>query len=301
MTENKDIKLSEKMKNPHSKEFKERFLKVLDGKDYKDINSLYFSGGVDSTTILFSLLELGRKPDIVSFKQDGIPSEDVRIGREICEEYGIDYNFVEIPSDKDGIIKDVIRVIPDIEYPLKTHIQCSIPFMYMPETLVKLGHTKALTGLAAGDIFGLNKKTNMRYTEHGEEYVREMRWNGMNNPKLSDFDIWKVSEKYGIKMIDPYRDESICRWMIYDLPYKELHMGRPKSIVVDAFAEYWKLDDKKWYRPGDNLQIVSGIRERHDEILLNDSEVNIKNSDGIISVYRELQKEIARKDTDEWY
>ena len=53
--------------NKYSKEFRERFLKVLEG---IDCDALYFSGGMDSTTILFGLLELGRKPFLISFKQN---------------------------------------------------------------------------------------------------------------------------------------------------------------------------------------------------------------------------------------
>lgn len=37
--------LYDKMKNTHSKQFKERFLKVMDSPENKDINALYFSGG----------------------------------------------------------------------------------------------------------------------------------------------------------------------------------------------------------------------------------------------------------------
>ena len=66
--------------NKYSKEFRERFLKVLEG---IDCDALYFSGGMDSTTILFGLLELGRKPFLISFKQKDIESKDHIIGTKI--------------------------------------------------------------------------------------------------------------------------------------------------------------------------------------------------------------------------
>jgi asparagine synthetase B (glutamine-hydrolysing) len=286
------------VKNKYSSEFKKRFLAVLSSEENKDINALFFSGGVDSTTILFALLELGRKPDLISFKQDGIESEDAHIGREIAEEYGLKYNIVEIPSDKKGILEDVAKVIPQLEYPLKTHVQCSIPFMHMCPELVKMGHTKAFTGLAAGDIYGLDKRTSMRYAEHGEDFIKELRWNTMmNDPKISYYDINTVSENSGIKLVNPYVDETINRWMIWDLSYKELHQGKPKSIAVDAFNKYWKLDEKKWYRKEDSLQVVSGIRERHDEVLLNDEEVNKIGAKGIVKLYNDMKKNLALSET----
>lgn len=144
--------------------------------------------------------------------------------------------------------------------------------------------------LAAGDIFGLNKSTAIAYKEHGEEHVRTKRWNGLNNPKSSDFDIARVSNDHGVEMIDPYRDLRICEWMINDIPLNDLHIGKPKSIVVDAFADYWKLDEKKWYRKGNNLQIVSGIRKLHDDILLSDSEVNKRGSKAVIAIYNDIRK-----------
>lgn len=291
--------IEEKFRNKHSEELRKRLLSVLDSEKNKNINALFFSGGVDSTTILFALLELGRKPDLISFKLKDIESKDYLIGKEIADYYGLNYICVELPSDREGILKDVIDIIPELNYPLKTHIQCSIPFKYMSPVLSKLGHTKAFTGLYAGFIFGFNKKTNMAYKEHGEEFTRNLRIKMMNNVKISDYDIEKISLLYGIELITPYKGSDFSDWMMH-LPYKELHTGKPKSIAVDAFKEYWLLNDKKWYRSGNNLQIVSGIRERHDELLLNDAELNPSDAKGIIAIYNNLRKRINISNISEW-
>lgn len=279
--------------NKYAPEFKNRFMTVLQGKDYADINSLYFSGGVDSTTILFALLELGRKPDLVSFELDGIPSPDRKIGSDIAKYYGLNYECVTIKVGKEDIISDVKTVIPYLKYNLKTHIQCSIPFLYMSKILSAKGHTQALTGIGAGDIFSLNKKTNIAIKEKGEEYVKRLRYVSLYEKQTSsDFDIWRVSELHGgVIMKDPYREHYLTEWML-DVPYLELHSVRKKSIVVDAFQDYWKLDEKKWYRPGNQLQIVSGIRELHDNVILNDALLNPNNNKGIIAVYNQIKRDM---------
>ena len=279
------------MFNKHSPEFKERMLTCLQMDEYSDINALYFSGGVDSTTILFALLELGRKPDLVSFELDGILSKDRIIGSDIAKYYGLNYKCINIKCDKESVLSDIKTVLPYMKYPIKTHIQCSIPFLYMSKYLSSLGHTKSFTGMAADDIHGLSKIVNMEYNLRGEESVRNMRSKTLYNaPRESDYDIWIVSKEFGgVIMKDPYRETHLTEWML-GVPYKELHLERKKSIAVDAFSDYWKLDEKNWYRPGDSLQIVSGIRELHDELLLKDPILNKNNAKGIIAVYNNIRK-----------
>ena len=277
--------------NKHSSEFKERMLTCLQMPDFSDINALYFSGGVDSTTILFSLLELGRKPDLVSFELNGVLSKDRIIGSDIAKYYGLNYKCINIKCDKESVLSDIKTVLPYMRYPLKTHIQCSIPFLYMSKYLSSLGHVKSLVGIGAGDIFSLNKKTNIAYKEKGEEYVRNLRYKSLyEKPSASDYDIWRVSGLHGgIAVYDPYRERYLTDWML-DVPYLDLHTVRKKSIAVDAFNDYWKLDEKKWYRSGNQLQIVSGIRELHDELLLKDPILNKNNAKGIIAVYNNIRK-----------
>jgi len=277
--------------NEYSAQFKERFLSVLASDPFSDVNAIYFSGGVDSTTILFGLLELGRKPDLVSFNLDGIPSKDVEIGSAIAKHHGLNYHLITLGSDDLSVINDVKAVMPYLKYPLKTHIQCSIPFLYMATKLIELGHHTALVGLGAGDIFGLNKKTAIAYKEHGEDYTRQLRYDSLfNNPKISDYDIYRVSEAQGVAMHDPYREFSFNKWML-DVPFESLHVPKKKSIAVDAFNKYWKLDEEKWYRPGDQLQIVSGIRKLHDAVFLDNPEINTSGAKGIIKVYNQMRRD----------
>lgn len=273
--------------NKYSAEMRERYLKMMSADKYKDVNAIFFSGGVDSVTILFSLLELGRKPELLSFHLEGQPSQDTVIGREIAEHYGLNYHCVELPVDLEQTKNDVETVKSIIKYPMKTHIQCSIPFLYMSREFSKLGIKKAFTGLAIGDIFANNKKCNIMYKEKGEEALRAYRHKCLFNPKVSDFDIHMVSRKYGIEVVDTLReDKEFHEWML-SIPYKELYNPKPKSVLIDAFREYWLLDEKNWYRPGNNLQIVSGIREKHDELFLN-SEYNKEGAKAIIKIYNDI-------------
>lgn len=282
--------------NIHSKEFKERFLKVLEG---IDSNALYFSGGMDSTTILFGLLELGRKPHLVSFKQKDVSSKDNDIGTAIAKHYNLKRDLIETRSDTEGILEDVENIIPLLKYPLKVHIQCCIPFMYMAKRLHEQGHTSAFVGINAGDIMGLSRKAQVLFHKHGDEALNKYRIKSIyETPNISDYDIWKVSEHFGVKVIDPFRDKpkliegSFCDWMM-KIPHKELHWERPKSIFYYAFLNYWK---EEWLNIG-NMQIVSGLRETHDEVLLDNPKVNKNKAKSVIKIYNELRKKTETKAT----
>jgi len=284
--------------NKHSKEFRERFLKVL---ERIDCDALYFSGGMDSTTILFGLLELGRKPFLVSFKQKDIESKDHIIGTKIANHYNLKRELVETKTDKEGVLKDIDKVISLIKYPTKVHIQCCIPFIYMSEKLKELGYTSAFTGLSADDIFGNTRKYSMHYREFGDEGIIKYRMKELfDNPKLSDYDIRIICESFNIKMIDPYRDGSLTKLRenslldyLLKIPFKELHWKKQKSLFYHAFLEYWK---DEWYHIG-NLQVVSGLRETHDKILLEDPTINNVSAKAVIKIYKELIKKHKNKST----
>jgi hypothetical protein len=77
------------------------------------------------------------------------------------------------------------------------------------------------------------------------------------------------------------------------IPHKELHWERPKSIFYYAFLNYWK---EEWLNIG-NMQIVSGLRETHDEVLLDNPKVNKNKAKSVIKIYNELRKKTETKAT----
>ena len=67
---------------------------------------------------------------------------------------------------------------------------------------------------------GLSRKSKVTYAKHGQEGLYNYQIKNMyDTPNISDFDIRKVSEHYGVKVIDPFRDKfklvkgSFCDWM----------------------------------------------------------------------------------------
>ena len=64
-----------------------------------------------------------------------------------------------------------------------------------------------------------------------------------------------------------------------------------KGIAVRAFPEFWGL--RPWRRRRDPLQVGSGIRAWHDE-LLSSAALNRRGSRLVVGVYNEMAREVGR-------
>jgi len=70
------------------------------------------SGGIDSASIFFSLLELDVSFECYTFYQDGYESEDLISSIKYCDVFKVPINIIKLPSDIDSIYKDIVEIIP---------------------------------------------------------------------------------------------------------------------------------------------------------------------------------------------
>ena len=76
--------------------WKERLLDIL--KELPEDFTLSLSGGVDSSMILYGLLEINKLPkQIITFTLDGYNSTDLYFVKKICNEYNLPLDIVTIP------------------------------------------------------------------------------------------------------------------------------------------------------------------------------------------------------------
>ncbi len=245
--------------------------------------AILLSGGVDSATILAGLLELKYAPELFTFYLAPKPSEDWNVANSMAKAFSLQLHTAIIPRDQGVLISDIRRLLPLVKKRFKTHIQCSQPFIYLSKLVIKQGVSFAFFGMAADDLWGSSKNTQICLSKEGEEAARTKRRSDLFNENVSDISVVNVSKHYGLTLVDPYRDYDLSRYML-SLNMKTLHSPKSKGIAIQAFPQFWKTG--QWYRRNKSLQVISGIREWHDTLLK--TEINRTQSKSIVGIYNHL-------------
>lgn len=263
-------------------------------KRYKDF-PLYLSGGVDSTTILFSLLENGYKPKCFTFHLSGEISRDQLIAQSLCDKFGVDLVNIEIPKTNETIVSDVLRIHKLLDTSRTTHIQCLQPFLYTIPTLLESGFSKILAGFAGDDMAGKNRWHRFTYKKlylysNPETQKRldlesiENRRESFENRIGADKKIIELHNMNGIAVMDPFFENKELAEFVFKIPFYDLSVPYEKGIYIKAYRDYW--EKSEIFPKSSSLQHEGGIRDWHNKLL--DSEYNIKEYKVINKIYEEI-------------
>jgi asparagine synthetase B (glutamine-hydrolysing) len=247
-----------------------------------DSIGLAMSGGIDSASIFFSLIELDVPFECYTFYQDGYESEDLLSSIDYCKEFNIPINIIKLPSDIDTIYSDVDKIIPFCGKKLKkTKIETLRPLKYVFENCK---HKILLNGLSGDDYQPYKRKVNVAYSQGGDEFVIK---SGFRRSISSQEDTMRLLSKqmaknYNIEFIDVYEDIEIENFFLqFGL---EVVLKPHKHLVTSAFKDYF--DKMGGFRKHCSYQVNSKLRDFHEELLT--SKYNTKNHKAIIGLYNEI-------------
>lgn len=249
--------------------------------------ALALSGGTDSMTVLFSMLETGRRPQCYTFHMEDIVSKDLLSARHACKYFGLVLKEIPVPSDVDTMYNDVKRVIPHCEYIKKTIIQCMIPWLYIYPALEQ---DTIITGLGGDDYFATQRKTQIRYHKLGDEAIINGRVYYGADLRFSGANIERFAGNYKKKNIDFYASKKIEEYLLR-YTFKAINTPVPKYPSILAFEDYYAMEPFYRDQTEHSYQINSRLRDCQDKLLR--SKYNIAGHKAIIGLYNEIAKEIG--------
>jgi asparagine synthetase B (glutamine-hydrolysing) len=267
-------------------EFRRLFLKNTEKsiKDSKSI-SLAFSGGIDSISIFFALIELKADFECYTVYQDGIMSEDYTSSVSYCKQFGIKLNEIKLSSDLDSVYEDIKSVLPFCgKKILKTKVETLRPLKHLFE---QCNHELILNGLSADDYQPYKRKVNVLYIKGGDELVLKSGYRKSLDNKIDSMEVLskEMAKHYSKRWVDVYADKEIedyfLRFYLKDVLYPH------KNLVVGAFADYF--EKVNGFRRHSSYQVNSKLRDVHE--LLLKSKYNTKNHKAIIGLYNEIDKQ----------
>lgn len=258
---------------------------------------LALSGGVDSVTTLFAMLEAGRKPRCYTFYAKGHESRDLVSSKALCDHFGLEHVTVPVPVDHDTIVNDVRWLVPRVHKLKKTIIQCCHPWMYTYPEMQSRGDKHILIGFAAGNFYALSRKANKLLRKIGEKDYAAQGHRGhffarsQRNLQYVDANVAALGlDYYDILMDDFYACDEIRDWLL-QFTIAEIHQDEhgnrfEKAPAIYAFEDYYK--QGAFYRKGEAYQVCSGIRDFHDGLLWN-PKYNPNDRKAIIGIYNDIR------------
>lgn len=256
--------------------------------DHDGRSAVALSGGVDSATALFALLEIGSKPKCYTFYVKGYKSPDLASARKLAKHFGVDLVEVEIPSDVDSIYRDIVHGFDYAQYLKKTIVQTMIPWKYLCPLVEG---PRIVTGLGQDLFYGLGRDAAVMLHKEGELAVFKYRKVDMTHSvKNSDGNCMLYAREAFHKELCAFYETAAISDFFIRFTLASLQKPYEKWVTVEAFKDYF--NQGPFYRKHLNYQ-MSGIKQSHDSLLK--SKYNTRGSKAIIALYRDISKSIPLK------
>lgn len=230
-------------------------LKAVVKKDLPDEPvALLFSGGTDSLTVLWTLLDLGVEVHAYTFRLSYFESADARVSRAACKQYGIPQTVVtEGPDSPEQQIYDVIRVI---QSPRKTHVEVMFGYWFLMKA-VKERHV--YSGIQADTLYGSNKKSAIHYGKRPVSAFTDYRQKLLANPGQEGLAQARlIASHFGKVLHAPYADPAV-RDFFFNYSWKDLNRPKQKMPAILSFEREFR--ESGLYRHDDSMQCGSHVRE----------------------------------------
>jgi len=244
--------------------------------DQKDVG-IFFSGGTDSLTCLFSCLELKLKPTLYCFRLENHISEDSLMARKISELYKIPLRSIIIKENLNELTKDVYELIKKYKIANKIRIQILYPF---PRMLKGIKEENVLTGLSADTLYGTNYHSKIHLLE---DFSKSRKYAIMDDEIDGYNALKKMAADFDKKLIAPYRDEKVIEYFL-KYTWKQLNQPKQKNHSVEAFKRYFT--NNSIYRKSSSLTINAKIQEWHMKML--DGKLNKFHRETIDELYLDI-------------
>lgn len=219
--------------------------------------SVLLSGGIDSASILFALLEAGKHVACYSFMLDGKMSTDFSLARRNAREFGAEFIPVLLPRDMATLQKDVVT-LAKLGAKKKTDFECGWPMLH---AYAAIKERVVFSGMGADGHFCLSKKGLLHYKNRIDVFRRLT----FANPGYAQQPLHRVlAQKNGKVAVLPYVSKEM-QAVFAGTSWDDVNRPRQKQPILDAFPEQYR---RMKVLPHTNLQLGdSGIASHFEKLL----------------------------------
>jgi asparagine synthetase B (glutamine-hydrolysing) len=235
------------------------------------------SGGIDSSSVVMSALDVGKEVRVYSFTFGKHFSSDFEAARKLAYQFDLIFTPVWLPTERDEIVETVKHLIKNVGCKKKTAIECLFPFYYLIKQMQYFGDETLVTGVAADGHFGLSKKAMIHYSKDDQKFKKFRQDYFSNLESAGTKRLIKLCEQNKIQLCNPYFEPAVFSLWI-DKNWEELNKPRQKEVIRKHYPE---LDCLK-IKPHTNLQLGdSKIAETVGNAVISKYKPNSKSPIGI--------------------
>jgi asparagine synthetase B (glutamine-hydrolysing) len=245
--------------------------------------AVLLSAGIDSASVLFSLLEAGKNVTAYSFCLEGRVSKDVRYAEITAKEFGVPFVRIDLPTSIDVLREDLIDLVR-FGAKKKTDFECGWPMLYAYQTIKE---REIFSGMGADGHFCISKKGMMHYKNRIDEFRNTL----FLNPSYAQEHIHRnLSTVYKKCWVAPYMTPDMID-AFKGSTWDEVNRPNQKQPILDAFPDQFKrirVFKHMNFQKGD-----SGISEHFERLLATD--LNVGNHKSVVGIYNYLVKNLSKE------
>jgi len=238
------------------KEFRAILKEVIEKDLTQEPVALLFSGGTDSLTILWTLLDLGVSVTCYTFRLERIESTDSKVAQLVAKAWRVPIQIVAAPyQEPNDLRQDVTRVIRIIKSARKTHVEVMWAYWHLFQAVKE---SQVWSGLQADTLYGTSKSMAIKYAKDPAAFL-SAREKMVANPDQEGLrQAQRIAAHFSKSLCVPYTSQAIRDFM-FAFSWSSLNRPKQKMPAVLGFEREFK--QAPVYRRNDNLQCGSGIRE----------------------------------------
>ena len=195
--------------------------------------AVFFSGGIDSSAILYEAYQL--HPDVTAFSVGDSNSSDVLHAKRLCQHLSIP--FVHISVSPDELLSLIPEVVWSIESFEPNHIRGGSLSYVLSREVAKRGYKIALCGEGADELFGGYREFGVALDSRATDDILSKLFNRftseLHKTQLQRVD--RTSMRFTLEVREPILDKHILEFA-YSLPVKQkisfMPTGRYQNKIV---------------------------------------------------------------------
>lgn len=200
---------------------------------------LLLSGGIDSMTCLYALIDQKIKFKTVTFFFDGYASSDLCNVQKLQEKIGFDALYCKVPSDPDIIYDSIVESVRQCLtiYGRVRRVKCETIFALL--NVIKYiddPGSNIISGSCGDNVIGYHKKTAIACAKYGDDSEIVLSLRNASNGVCEFNELFKHDYYY----YDPFRDRLIDEYIL-QFTCKACNASFPKSFFVNAYKDYYEL------------------------------------------------------------
>lgn len=248
-------------------------IELANALDDKNVG-VFASGGIDSWSVVFSLLEVGKHVHVYSFTLEDRQSYDFLKARELSQIYDLKFTPIFLPTNLEKLKSDILILHNKFHATKKVEYECLWPFMYCYDAVEE---TVVGSGLCADGYFCISKSGCLHYKND----IDNFRYNYFNNNGSQYKNHFIMAEHYKKELFMPYKSD-----MMFDFfagkSWDECNRPKQKQLIYDSFDNNFSVGKLKTHS---NLHLGdSGIAKHFDKLLYTDWNLyNYKSVTGIFN------------------